>query len=803
MLNQQMKICKTKLIFLLFPILLTSISKPCLSQQDNQTASLTGQVSDENTGKPLAFVQVFIQSIQVGDDTDDSGMFAINNLKPGEYQVTVKLVGYKTIHSEVEIKLNEVFRINFQMTAESFHLQDVQITASRHVVLEQDASQLVSVITQAEIRDLNANQTPELLREEIGIYIQKTNNGGGSPIIRGLRANKILLAIDGIRLNNSTYRGGNLQYLNTIDPQSIERIEIVHGPVSALYGSDALGGVINIITKSPIMDAQHKQKWDGFASINSSTADNTHSAHLGLQTANSKWGFLVDASFYSHGNITRGTSGGSTLMDRLRNDSRVSRLLNKTQSPNEYNKFDLMTKIQLSPKESHHFSLAYQLSRQNEVPRYDTIESRINSLWLYDPQERDLVYLNYENTNQNGFFETAKFTLSLNRQFERRIQQRTGSSNQTRDQFETVTYAAQIQMNKILLKKHYFVYGSEIYFDHVNANSSIVDLTSGVETSQDPIYPDGSTYLSFGIFGQAELKLSRRLNFNIGTRFSAFKLKAPFAASGSTADLGTFEISPASLTVSSGVTYSITENVNFVSNIAQGFRAPNLDDASKLGPGKGGSFYDVPNPDVQPERILSFDGGFKIATDIIKINLIGYYSDISDLLLRKQTSFNGLPTIVYDSDTLTVFHKTNVGDAFITGIEFGIEAVLSENLLLKSNLSYTYGENSSFSEPLTAIPPLNGFFAIRRQTSRRWFEINSRFAAAQNRLSSEDHLDLRIPEGGSPGWITFNLRSGFELNEFFNIRFSITNLLDRNYREHMSGFNAPGRNFVLGGEVSL
>ena len=135
MLIQTMKICKTKLIFLPFPILLTSISKPCLSQQDNQTASLTGQVSDENTGKPLAFVQVFIQSIQVGDDSDDSGMFAINNLKPGEYQVTVKLVGYKSIHSEVEIKPNEVFRINFQMTAESFYLQDVQITASRHIVL--------------------------------------------------------------------------------------------------------------------------------------------------------------------------------------------------------------------------------------------------------------------------------------------------------------------------------------------------------------------------------------------------------------------------------------------------------------------------------------------------------------------------------------------------------------------------------------------------------------------------------------------------------------------------------------------
>lgn len=791
---------KTLSILLFFIIFLAQIGH---SQESQQSGSLVGRVSDIKDDRALAFVQVFIQSILVGDDTGENGKFEIKNIKPGLHVVSVKLIGYETIQKEIQINSGEKKEINFQMTAAPYHVHDIQITASRHAVLEQDVPQLVSVLTRDDIRDLNANQTPELLREEIGIYMQKTNQGGGSPIIRGLRANKVLLVIDGIRLNNSTYRGGNLQYLNTIDPKSIERIETVHGPVSALYGSDALGGVINIITKKPILHSKQVQFWDGFASASASTADHSQTAHFGLLTANALWGFLLDASFTSHGNITRGTNGGSTLLHRLQNDSRVSRVLNKTQAPNDYDKYDLMTKAHLSLNDSHHFLLSYQMNRQNNVPRYDAIESQKNLLWVYDPQERDLLYLKYDNKIRNKFFNTANLTLSLNRQLERRIQQKNGTDQQTRDQFETLTYSLQMQMNKILTKNHFLVYGSEFYFDQIEANSLNINLATGVKTNRTPLYPDGSTHMSFGLFGQTEFTLTNRMHVNLGARYSAFKLKAPFDKNQETARFGTMNLSPSAFTLSFGSNYAITDKVKFVTNIAQGFRAPNLDDVSKLGVGKGGNIYDVPNAKVQAEKVLSFDGGFKIASENTKIEIIAYYNSITDLLLRQPTTFNGLPYVVEGTDTLSVFHKTNAGEAYTTGIEFGIEAALSQNILFKTNASYTYGKNISFSEPLSAIPPMNGVMALRWREKQRWFELNTRFAIAQNRLSSEDHLDLRIPEGGTPGWVTFNFRSGFEINDKLSLRFSILNLLDRNYREHMSGFNAPGRNFVLSGEVGF
>lgn len=768
-------------------------------------AKIFGRVVDASNQRPLAHVEVYIKSIMRGDVTNNDGIFKIDKLPLGIYDIIFQRQGYKTIHKKgVVLDADATVKMNIEMKFTVIEVEDLVITAHRSTNVEQDVSQMVSVVSEKEIKDKNIKQTSQILKEEVGVFVQKTNQGGGSPIIRGLKANKLLLLIDGIRLNNATYRGGNLQYLNTVDSNSLEKVEVVHGPHSAMYGSDALGGVINVITKEPILNDKHGYLFSGSGSVTVSTADHTQTSHLSFMTSNLTWGILLEASYKSFGNITRGTKGGNTLMQRLQNDSRTHRILNKTQSPNDYKTFDLNTKAIFNLSEFQKLTAAYQMNRQYSVPRYDVIEAQKDSIWKFDPQERDLFYLTYQNSQSNTFFNNATITLSFHRQFERRVRQKFGSLNEIRDQFRTFSTGLQLQFNKLIGQKHHIVYGSEFYMDKIATKSYQRNISTSELSDRHTLFPDGSSFINFGLYSQDVSAIKPRWTLSLGARFSAFKLRAPFEESGpEIIHLGTLEQSTTSFTGSLGSLISVANGIHFVTNVAQGFRMPNLDDVSKFGPGKGRSFYDIPNPDVIPEKTLSFDGGFKLYFNRLKANIIGYYNYITDLLIRRPAEYNGLPFIIEEGDTLLVFRKENAGRAYTTGFEISADFLVTSNIALLGNLSYTYGQNISEDEPLPAIPPMHGFLGIRWKIDKYWVELNSRFAFKQERLSSEDKKDLRIPEGGTPGWYTFNMRFGINLGNYLSLRFTSANLLDRNYREHLSGLNAPGRNFILGVNIKF
>lgn len=776
---------------------------PAASHEAVQDARIVGRVIDKEKKIPLSHVQIYIRSLNRGDVTNSEGEFVIDHLPAGQHDLTLSLQGYKTLHKRgIILSLNETVEINAALELDILQLENVVITATRKEDSLYDMPQLVSVVTAKEIHERNVRQTPELLRTEAGIVVQKTNQGGGSPIIRGFKANKLLFLVDGIRLNNATFRGGNIQYLNSVDSHTLERIEVVHGPASVLYGSDALGGVINVITKKPILNHRGGYGFQGSVAGGLSTADRTQATHVNLMASNSKWAFLVEGSYKAFGDIRRGEHGGESLMQRLQRDSRTSRVLNKTQAPNGYHAYTLNTKALFKLAEFQEITVGYQLDRQLGVPRYDVVEVRKDSIRKFDPQERNLVYFRYSNSRGGSFFNQATLTLSLHRQFERRLRQKFGSVVETTDRIRTWSPGFQVQFNKVA-GRHHVVYGTEIYFDKVSTHSVARNTETGAVTERSPVFPNGASFLNFGLYVQDTFQVTSKWLLNIGGRFSTANLKAPFKNGfEQSVHFGTVEQSSTSLTGSLGSQLRLSENVSFVTTVAQGFRTPNLDDVSKVGPGKGSSFFDVPNPDVAPEKSLSVDGGFKIDAERLQANVLGFYNYITDLLIRKPATFNGAPFTVEDGDTLQIFRKENAAKAFTTGLVFETRLQIGGNWFLFGHLSYTYGKNVRESEPLTGIPPLNGRFGLRWRSKKVWAEINSRFAANQTRLSSEDQQDLRIPEGGTPGWYTLNFRSGLEVSNAWSLKFALTNLADRNYREHLSGFNAPGRNIILGVQLS-
>ncbi|MFQ5605663.1 MAG: TonB-dependent receptor domain-containing protein [bacterium] len=772
------------------------------ASEESSNTVITGRVVDRQDN-PLEHVQVIIESSNRGDVTNENGEFLITGLPAGKYNIRFQLLGYEPLR-KVGVILNsqKTVQLNISLKPTIIELADILVTASRNLEEVHDIPQFVSVINSREIRERNTQQTPELLREEPGLVVQKTNQGGGSPIMRGFKANKLLFLVDGIRLNSSTYRGGNIQYLNSVDSETLERVEIVHGPISVMYGSDALGGAINLITKSPRLTLDGRHTFGGSVSASISTADETKTTHFNLRTANSKWGLIFEGSFKSFGDITRGSNGGNTLMRRLRNDSRTNRVLNKKQSPNGYDAYDLSSKVRVKLSDLQDLTLALQLNRQNSVPRYDVVETLSDSIRLFDPQERDLFYLTYTNKNPTRWFNKFTSTVSLHRQFERRRRIKFGSTTETLDQFRTLTSGVQMHFNKLLWNNHQFVYGAELYHDNVATKSTGRNSTIDKETERTPIFPDGSSFLTFGLFAQDAFHILAKWKLILGARFSATKLKAPFENSPGVSQFGTIEQSTSSLTSSLGSQIQISDEVGFVANFAQGFRTPNLDDVSKLGPGKGSSFFDVPNADIKPEKSLSIDAGFKIFSTQVLANVFGFYNSITDLLVRKPTTFDGSPFVIEEGDTLVVFHKENAGKAYTTGIAMNAELSITPHLAFLGNISYTYGQNTSDGEPLSGIPPFGGLVGLRWRKNHYWAELNSRFAAEQTRLALEDKEDLRIAEAGTPGWYTLNFRFGANVTKAFNFKISVTNILDQNYREHLSGFNAPGRNFIFSAQLT-
>ncbi|KAA3656918.1 MAG: TonB-dependent receptor, partial [Calditrichaeota bacterium] len=307
------------------------VASPRISEEiQDDPGTIIGIVREKESRRPVENVQVYIPSLKTGAVSQADGRFALNEVPAGVYTLKIRMLGYEriTIDSLV-VKAGAKVEIAPELVLKVYEVHEIQVTASRHEALAQSIPQLVSVVSRQKIRDRAISQTPEVLREEMGVVVQKTSNSGGSPIIRGLRANKILLLVDGIRMNNATYRGGNLHYLNTLNPGAIERMEVVHGPSSVLYGSDALGGTINTLTITPPFSVDDKLEFDGAAGTGFSSADETKYLNLHATASGRKWSLFTGFSLYSSGDVRRGSSWGDEMMQRLRSSPEAGRNLAK------------------------------------------------------------------------------------------------------------------------------------------------------------------------------------------------------------------------------------------------------------------------------------------------------------------------------------------------------------------------------------------------------------------------------------------------------------------------------------------
>ena len=752
------------ILFCISPIAVTAGNGPIL----------TGSVINSETGTPISGAIVTVEGREQVEFTDLTGAFKLSNLDAGEVALTVSCLGYKPIWKKINLESTSSIALVFKLEPEIIRFDDVTVTAFRYPGSTFDQPKSISVVT-ADKRDTrNVTSTADALGEESGIMIQKTTQGHGSPIMRGLMGDYILLLYNNIRLNKSTLRYGPNQYLNTVDGETIDRIEVIKGPLSVLYGSDAMGGVINMLAhnsvEEPPITAVHSKLTAQYSSVNDG-----RSIHANMDAIGKR------------GNLKIG-AGGKSIHD-LKGGGSIGR-----QSPTGWNQssFDASLDYHIRPDKS--INIDYLTVRQNSVPRYDKYSDGSHRQYLYDPQDRTLVAATFASQSMETGIPSFTINASYQSETEGQIKQKTGDTRITRDLDKVATWGGFAQAVSYITPIHRLVYGLEAYHDRISSSRKDYDGTSIVE--KRPSFPDNSRYYSFGVFLEDRWQASRKFMITAGIRYSRFgidaNLEPPFSELKET--FGNF-------TAALSCQLIPDNHWQVYFDLARGFRAPNLDDAAVLQETNQG--MDSPNPDIGSEYSTYLEIGAKFKNDVMYTSASVFANMMHDLIDRRpgsylgKTYFDANENDVQDDGELDIYIKQNVGEASIYGAEYNLAWECYRFLTIRSNGQWTWGKNQSDNEPLSRIPPIMGHLGVRMKiTNDFWAESFLRAAGAQRRVSPRDISDNRIGLSGTDGWVTINLRFEYQTGHIKG-NLLLENLTDAAYKTHGSGVYSPGRNVMI------
>jgi outer membrane receptor protein involved in Fe transport len=640
-------------------------------------------------------------------------------------------------------------------------IQEVIITSQRVPQKEAVIPYSVNSISRKEMDNLNPRTTPETLMSTNGIFVQKTNHGGGSPFIRGLTGNQTLLLIDGIRLNNSIYRYGPNQYLNTIDPFSIDKIEVVKGTGSVQYGSDALGGALQVFTKEPVLNTE-SQEFHGNVLGKYMTGDMEKTGRAELQYSSQKLAAFAGGTYRDFGDLIGGKNTGK-------------------QSPSGYNEYAFDTKLAFAVKDNIQLTLANQFLRQENVPIYHKVVLENYKLNEFDPQQRMLTYARLNIQGRQKLFKQVKLIASWQQGIEGRSFQKNGSSILTRERDEINTLGLTADVSSRLSNKWTANSGIEIYHDQVGSTKSdITDSGNGSSTTKRGLYPDNSKYSSYSVYTLHRIDFGKWI-FDGGVRFNAFQIII------SDATLGEVKISPEAMVFNTSAMYNFSQAHHVYTTFSSGFRAPNIDDMGTLG--IVDFRYEVPAYDLKPEKSRNYELGYKLSLPKFSGTIAAYYMDLNQLITRVKIEGQMI-------DGYQVYKKENVEEAYIQGLEATAKWKPLSAFEINGGVSYTYGQSITKNEPLRRIPPLNGRLAGTYSLKKFFTTAELLFAEKQDRLAAGDKSDNRIPSGGTPGWQVVNLFAGYQLASVkFNV--GLQNLFNEDYRTHGSGINGIGRSAFL------
>ncbi len=726
------------------------------------------------------------------------------------------------------LKKAKIINSTILLTPNTQDLDEIVISASKFEQTKRDIPKKIASVSAKTIAFTNPQTSADLLESTGQVYVQKSQLGGGSPIIRGFSTNRLLITVDGVRMNNAIFRSGNLQNVISVDPFSVENTEVILGAASVIYGSDAIGGVMGFYTKKPKLSLTDSLHTETNAVLRYATASEEKTAHIGINLGYKKWGLLTNASYTDFNDLRMGKNGPDAYLrpEFVITNNNIDTIV-KNRNPllqrfSGYNQINIMQKALYQPKENLSFNLGVFYTASSDVPRYDRLirpndDGQLRSAeWLYGPQRWFMANLNsIKLSSRSNLYDKINFNAAYQKFNESRIDRNFQSLNRRVREEKVDALSFNLDFEKKITNKTKLFYGLEYVYNTINSEAQNVIINTGNVENAVTRYPDGSSWQSSALYTSIKYKPNTKLVFQSGLRYNIINSKADFEANNVFLNLPFNETKNNSdaLTGTAGITWLLNEQVQWKFNLGTAFRAPNIDDIGKVFDSEPGSVV-VPNENLKPEYAYNGDLGLRLNFGkTFTIDTGTYYTYLDNALVRRNGDLNGLTQIIYDGELSNVQSVQNASKAWIYGFEIGAKLQFNEALKFTSQYNIIGGteETDTVEVPARHVAPNfgNAHLIWKKNKLQADAFINFNGTLSSNQLAPSElgkAFLYALDDNGdpfSPSWYTLNLRTQYQLNKMLLLTSSVENITDQRYRTYSSGISAPGRNLILSLKYNL
>ncbi|MEQ3655544.1 MAG: TonB-dependent receptor [Dokdonia sp.] len=777
-------------------------------------------VLDVDTREPIVGVALFNKDTSKSTVTNFDGVADISAFAKAETIYFSELAHKDASYTKAQLA---TFKYTVFLKQKENMLGEIILSASKFAQSRRNVPQKVIGLTPENITFANPQTSADLLESSGQVFVQKSQLGGGSPLIRGFSTNRLLITLDGVRFNTAIFRGGNVQNVLSIDPLGLDRTEVILGPGSVVYGSDAVGGVMNFYTKKPQLSGDQEAIVSGMALSRFSTANTEKTAHFDINFRKRQWSFLTSASYSDYGDQRMGRFGPDDYLrpefvTQIGNEDVVVQNENpRKQVSTGFSAYHLMQKVRFVPNAFWDFNFNVLYSNTSDYDRYDRLTQRDDqgqlrsAEWFYGPQEWLMTNFQANHEGSGSLFDRMQTTLAYQYFKESRNDRRFG-----RDQLRTRTervnaLSAAIDFTKnVGTKRNKIFYGAEYVFNHVNSNGRLTNIFDQSFAPTDTRYPDGSNWSSAAVYASGQFSVDEELNLITGLRYNHIYTYTNFRGNNAFFEFPFEEARSdfGNLTGSIGINYTASRMIQLKANLSTAFRAPNIDDIGKVFDSGDGNLV-VPNPDLKAEYAYNADAGLTVHLDN-KFTFDGavFYTLLNNALVRRDYTLNGEDSILYQDEPTNIQAIQNAGNARIHGVELGVSWKFLNYWELTSQLNITKGvqeEDDGSEAPVRHVAPTFGNAHILFQKGKwkldAFAEYNGQLDA--NELAPSEAQKpwiYALDQNGnpfSPDWYTLNLTTQYRITPKWTATVNLDNITDQRYRTYSSGIAAPGRNLIM------
>jgi hemoglobin/transferrin/lactoferrin receptor protein len=781
-------------------------------------SSLSAQslrLTDEETGAPIEGATLEADTPGGFVLTDAQGRADLSAFRGAE-AIVLRAMGYHNVTLSYARLDSAGFQWSLRPTP--IPMDEVVVSATRWRQHAGDVPSKISTVRPEQVALQNPQTAADLLDLSGEVFIQKSQQGGGSPMIRGFATNRLLYSVDGVRMNNAIFRGGNLQNVISLDPFAIENTEVLFGPGSVIYGSDAIGGVMSFQTLRPRWAPDDSLRMGGSAVVRTASANRERTGHVDINLGGRKLASVTSFSYNRFDDLKMGSDGPDAYLkpytvERIDGTDRV--VANEdpeVQVPSAYTQIHLMQKLRYRLGRRWNCTYGFHYSETSDYGRFDRHLRRRNgrpryAQWDYGPQRWMMNQWAVTHQRKHSFFDEATLRLAF-QQFEESRIDRDFNALLQRNRIENVdAYSANLNFRKALKAGHELFYGAEWVRNEVRSEAFHRNIQTGARTPIGARYP-ASQWASYALYLTDYYALRPELNLQAGLRYNHFAVDARFDTAFYDFPFTEAHLDNGALTGNLGLSYRPDERWVLRGQLSTAFRAPNVDDIGKVFDSEPGAVI-VPNPKLEAEYSYNAElGAVRRLGERLKVDASVFYTRLENALVRRDFRLDGRDSILYDGVLSQVQALQNAAFIRVYGLQAGLEARLPGGFSFSSDFNFQEGveelEDGSTSPSRHAAP----WFGVSRLSLRRrglelqaYAEYSGEVAYQDLALSERGKPELYAPDGNgnhyAPGWYTLNFKALYPLHERLTLSAGVENITDQRYRPYSSGIAAPGRNFIL------